>query len=604
MLAHGNRAGWLPPILIAVVTAAVFMPSLSGEFVFDDQQTILENQHFRGLGSANLQWMFTTFHMGHYQPLSWLTLALDYSIWGMNPFGYHLTNLLLHCINAVLVYFIATRVIRARSLKIGATLAALIFALHPLRVESVAWVTERRDVLSSCFLLATVLAYLRSHQTEPRLAASHWMPLCLILYALSLLSRAMGVTLPIILLLLDWHPLDRLRTDSRRALIEKLPFAVLALVVGVVATIAQADSGAAAAIVNHPPAARIMQAAYGLAFYLYKTLLPQDLVPIYEISVPMNLASTKYVASAILVIVAAALLAFTARRWRGPAVAALCYIVILAPVLGFFQSGRQEVADRYSYLATIGFAILLGGWISNLKAKAGLALVIATSIVAALGVVTWRQCRLWNNSLALWTHAVESGPPSAMAHFNLGIDLGIRNRPADALRNLEKSISLNPTNAEAHYNIGVYHQQLGRPEQAIAAYREAIRQKPNYAVAYSNLGAALATGGRRDEAMVQLKKALEIQPDFPDAQCNLAVTLAGKGDMNGAVALLDQVVAVHPDHAKAHYNLARLLEARGQYESAIEHFRQAIQIEPANDQARQGLDAAVRKMSGPTSNTP
>jgi tetratricopeptide (TPR) repeat protein len=598
---------WAPPLIVVVVTAIAFLPALSGDFAYDDQLNIQENLQFRGLAPANLKWMFTTFHLGHYQPLSWMTLACDYLIWGMNPFGYHLTNLLLHCANAVLVYLLAmllidaaarrrNATIEAGKLRLAAAVAALIFAIHPLRVESVAWVTERRDVLSSCLLLATILFYLRAHRSESRPAVSSWMPLCLSLFALSLLSRAMGVTLPVILLILDWYPLGRLLPLTRRIFVEKLPFIALALAAAVVAPIAQAHSGAAATIIGHPPIARLMQAAYGLVFYVYKSLLPIALVPIYELTIPLNPASPKYLASASLVLVLTIALIRQARRWRATTVAVLCYAVFLLPVLGFFQSGRQEVADRYSYLATIGFAILVAGWAINLRARRSLVLTLVTCFCLTMGAVTWIQCRVWKTSLSLWIHAVANGPPSSVAHHNLGCDMVAHQRWAEALVELEKSNKIDPGSYSTHYNIGRCQHELGRIDEAIAGYLEAVRLKPDYAVAHSNLGVAFTSQRRTDEAMKHIRRALEIQPDYPDAQCNLAVALAGAGQTDEAIAVLEQVVQAHPDHAKAHYNLARLLERRGETARAVQHYREMLRIDATDAQARRLLDTALKKL--------
>src|SRR4029077_18998051 len=379
--------GWLA-LTVAVVTFAIFVPALRNEFVrWDDFDLLGQNPHYRGLGWSELGWMFTTFHTGHYQPLSWITFAVDYLIWGMEPLGYHLTNLVLHAANAALFYFLSLRLLSLAlsihypsadlRLKTAAGFAAFFFAIHPLRVESVAWATERRDVLSGLFFLATILCYLQAmtYSNDPSHHA-RWRNKALIVYGLSLLSKASGVTLPVVLLVLDVYPLRRLGGGpgmwlgplARRVWWEKVPFFLLAAGAAVIAPLAQSESGASGALADlrvHGVAARLAQSLYGLAFYLWKTILPTDLSPLYE--VPRNLDPFAwpffwpFLLSGAIVVALTIGLFVLRRRWPAGLASWICYVAILAPVLGFVQNGAQMVADRYSYLSCLAWAILLGG---------------------------------------------------------------------------------------------------------------------------------------------------------------------------------------------------------------------------------------------------
>jgi hypothetical protein len=366
---------YLIPSLVALMTLLVFSPALRNGFVnWDDLETIVDNENFRGFTGSHLRWMFTTFHLGHYQPLSWLSFALDYLFWGLNPFGYHLTNILLHAANGVLFYFVTLGLLRVATpssdavvLRLAAGFSALFFAMHPLRAESVAWVTERRDVLSGFFLLSTILSYLKavSPAMDPG-GKLRWGIVSVALYVLSLLSKASGMTLPLVLLILDVYPLRRLGggagkwfgADARPVWLEKLPFFIAALAAGVVALAAQHTAGALVSAETHDLTGRVIQGLYGISFYLVKTALPTNLAPLYEIPPDLHLFDWRVVFAAIIFLLCS--LGFFLARHRWPAALAgwIAYLLLLAPVLGVAQSGLQLVADRYSYLSCLVWAIL------------------------------------------------------------------------------------------------------------------------------------------------------------------------------------------------------------------------------------------------------
>src|SRR5438132_7212087 len=371
-----QRGGsWLVPVLIALVTFAAFLPTLNNQFVdWDDQRNFLENPHYRGLAWTHLRWMWTTFHMGHYIPLTWMTLGLDYVLWGMNPLGYHLTNLLLHAANAAVFFFVVRRILtlalpspseRGHALAVSAGFAALVFAIHPLRVESVAWVTERRDVLSGLFYLVTILVYLRACERRGRDRGWYW--LAVAVFVCALLSKSMVVNLPVVLLILDVYPLRRLggaigwsSEPARRVYVEKIPFVLLAAAASVVAVMAQSWVNAAVPLAQLSVPGRLAVSAYGLSFYLWKMVVPVNLSPLYELPPTVNFWATPFVLSYGLVLAATAIVLALRRRVPGLLAASLTYVVVLLPVLGIFQSGPQIAADRYTYLAGLGWAILAG----------------------------------------------------------------------------------------------------------------------------------------------------------------------------------------------------------------------------------------------------
>src|SRR5881397_3948808 len=288
---------WLAPVLIALVTFTAFLPALQNEFVaWDDDKNFLKNPHYRGLGWSHLRWMWTTFNLGHYIPLTWMTFGLDYLLWGLNPVGYHLTSLLLHAANAVVFFFVVRRILtralpspseRGHALAVSAGFAALVFAIHPLRVESVAWVTERRDVLSGLFYLLTILMYLRASERGARGQGWYWLSVAA--FVCALLSKSMVVNLPVVLLILDAYPLRRLggaigwRSEpARRVYVEKIPFVLLAAAASAIAVMAQLSFHAALSVAQLSVPGRLAISAYGLSFYLWKMVVPVNLSPLYE----------------------------------------------------------------------------------------------------------------------------------------------------------------------------------------------------------------------------------------------------------------------------------------------------------------------------------
>ncbi len=457
-----QRLRWTLPLLIAIVTFVVFFPALQNGFVsWDDDRNFLENPSYRGLGWSQLRWMFTTFHGGHYQPLSWMTLGLDYLLWGMEPWGYHLTNLLFHAANAVLFFFVSLRLLSLAffktavsgnlALHAAAGLAALIFSIHPLRVESVAWVTARRDLLSAFFLLLTLLCYLRASQVaESVFTRRRWMTAAVLVYASSLLSKAIGMTLPVVLLALDVYPLRRLgggpgRFDRtahlerwfgpgvRRIWFEKVSFFLLAAISGIVALFIQEEAGALKPLERYGPTARIAQAFFGFAFYLWKTIFPFGLSPLYELPARFNPWDWPFVLSG-LVVVAVSLALFVVReRWPAALAIWVCYLALLAPVSGIAQTGAQVAADRYSYLSCLGWAILAGAgllycwqaWIGGRVALRTLVAVtgLATAITIGLGILTWKQTLVWRDSERLWRHVLTIDSKSSIGHNSLGVVL-------------------------------------------------------------------------------------------------------------------------------------------------------------------------------------
>ncbi len=608
---------WLA-LSIAVVTFVVFSPALRNEFVgWDDYELLLNNTRYRGLGWEQLRWMFSTFHMGHYQPLSWMTFALDYLLWGMEPFGYHLTNLLLHAGNAALFYFVTLRLLSLAlsmsypsadlHLKVAAGFAAFFFAIHPLRVESVAWATERRDVLSGLFFLATVLCYLQaatvSSDTPYR---GRWLGAALSCYCLSLLSKASGVTLPLVLLVIDVYPLRRLGPGkwfgplARRTWWEKVPFLLLAAAAAAIAPLAQQDAGAVATLRAHDVAARLAQSFYGLAFYLWKTTLPLDLSPFYEVPPNLNPFAWPFLLSGAVVVAASIGVFILRQRWPAGLASWVCYVIIVAPVLGIVQSGRQMVADRYSYLSCLGWAIVIGGGLyyylrqrdtrhRDAGWKRSIATGVAAVIIFGFSILTWKQIEVWHDTDMLWKHVLaitdKSTFRSGTAHHLVARFLSDRGDLARAIEHLRLSIEIEPTDATTYTDLGAALARRGQFQEAIENLQQAVALNPRLSLARFNLGNALALQGRFGEAAEQLENALQIRPDYAEAYNNLGKVLAAQGQLDKAIDLFRRAVQIQPDFAGAHQSLAMALAEKGSKDEAVQHFQEAQRIMQASRDA-------------------
>src|SRR3989449_2277786 len=582
-----RRGFWLVPALIALVTFAAFLPVLQNQFVdWDDQRNFLDNHHYRGLGWTHLRWMWTT-HQGHYIPLTWMTLGLDYLLWGMNPVGYHLTNLLLHAANAVVFFFVVRRILtlalpspseRGHALAVSAGFAALVFAIHPLRVESVAWVTERRDVLSGLLYLSAILVYLLACEGAARGRGWYWLSVAVFVGAL--LSKSMVVNLPVVLVILDVYPLRRLggavgwwSAPARRVYVEKIPFVLLAATASAIALMAQLSHDTMVSVVQLSGLGRIVVSVYGLSFYLWKTVAPVNLSPLYELPSTVNPWAPPFLLSYGLVLAITALVLAFRRRVPGLPAAWVAYIVVLLPVLGIFQSGAQIAADRYTYLAGLGWAILAGAgllscWRSSRRSKTGtpatwLLAGIAFCVVVGLGVLNWNQVQVWHDSETLWTHALSIDPQSPIGQYSWGLALAQEGKLTEAIEHYTTALRIKPDYADAHINLGIALAQQGKLAEASEHYQQALHSKPDSADAHTNWGLALTQQGKPAEAIDHYRQALQIKPESAEVHIIWGTALADRGRLAEASEHYRQALQIQPDHAAAQSNLLNVLRRLG-----------------------------------------
>ena len=610
----------LLPLIVAALAALAFTPVLQNDFVnWDDRVNLLENRSYRGLSWAHLQWMFTTFHNSLYRPLTWITLGADYLLWGMNPAGYHLTSLILHCITALLFYFLSVRLLSLataswphgsdRAVNVAAAFAALLFAVHPLRVEPVAWASGRENVVAAPFFIATLIFYLRAIAARQQTASYlKWLAAAWLSYACSLLGKGAGVTLPVALLILDFYPLRRLSMKTgfvpavSRILLEKAPFFVLAFVAGLLAIYGKQQSRLMYGLAEYGVSDRVVQTVYGLGFYLWKNLLPFRLSNLYEIE-SLSPLDWRFVSSAVTLAAITAALWIYRQRWPWALAAWAYYCVILLPYVGVAQNGPQIAADRYSYLACLPWALLAGGallygWRAWQSGRVKTVVFfsgqgIAVLVLLALGVISWQQSRLWRDSETLWKHALAINEKSFFAHHFLATALLTQGRPAEALVHFQRSLALNSNYVSGRIGLANALADLNELEKSAGVYRAALTLDPDASEAHYGLARVLAKRGETEAAIQHYVRALAIEPDDPDTHNNLGLLLATRGESEQAMTHFQAALRSDPRYVKAHYNLGRMLVREGKLDEAIDHFRQALNLQAGVAEIHESLGRAL-----------
>src|SRR6478672_396686 len=602
--AYGDR--WIASIVVLTLTLVSFGPILWNQFVeWDDYENYLSNVNYRGLGWAQLSWMFTTVHMGPYQPLSWVTLGLDYLIWGMNPTGYHLTSLLFHAANAVFFYFISRRMLeilwphapnQARwKHSTAAAFAALFFSVHPLRVESVAWATERRDVVSGFFYLATVYCYLRAN-TNLDSQSRRWFAAALTCYILSLLGKATAIALPIVLLILDIFPLRRLDGDprtwwitpSREILREKLLFVLPAIPFALIAFLGQQHVYAIKSLETFGFESRVVQALFAAGFYILKTIIPVNLSPLYEIPPDFSFWDPVVLSGAALATGFSVTVFVFRRRWPAGLASWIYSLAMLGPVLGLVSTGPQLAADRYTYLSFLSWAVLAGAGLlfitrSAVRAHTVLAAyVTATIIVMVFSVSTWRQTMVWRDTGTLWSHVLKLNANSSIAHYNLARFLASHGEREKAMAHYRKGLNIRPDDAEAHNNLGLLLALNGQTAESLKEFEAAVQSDPGYAKAFFNLGRVYAISGELDKAVENYQQAMKLDPSQAEIRLGLGNALARQGRLEAAAAQLELATKLEPALADARVAWARILEAQGKKIEAERQYEEALQLMKAH----------------------
>ena len=635
----------------ALLTFLFYLPLLHNGFVYwDDPAFITENPNIRSLGLSFFHWMWTTLDTGNWMPLSWFSLALDYRMMGLNPEIYHLTNLLFHGINTTLVFILGLRILRLgpwqkdvsnRShdnlwVVFTALLTAILFGLHPIHVESVAWAAERRDVLYPFFYLLALLFYL-DYAQSPQTMIKKFVA-CFGFFLLALMSKPMAVTLPLILLVMDLWPLSRFRSPSARILLEKIPFLLASLLLGVITILAQTKAGAIGPSDILPPAFRVMNALHSVIFYIVKMAAPIHLVPFYPIIHPQeNTFSAANVSSALLVFLISF---FSWRQWKKrPYLAAawLFYLVSLSPALGFLQTGLQAAGDRFTYLPSLGLFLLFAGAATKLILRNRMVLIIFfAGLTLALGAGTWFQLGLWKDSITLWESVVRLYPDvSQLAHTNLGHSYEEARRLEDAIKEYNRALAIPPPNPHVFDLKGFTLFKEDRIDEAIEAFKSAIALAPeeDFALPYQHLWLAYQKKGLQLEALAVIEpaaqkypdsaqcqfylgisywyarqteksvgafqKALALEPDNTEYLVTLASLYQKQGNEKKAVDLYKEGIARLPQEPLYYLNLGKIYLAEGLYPNAVETLQTAVQLQPNNPEIYQFLGQTYEKQGQP-----
>ncbi len=647
---------------VSLITFIVYLSSLHNEFVsWDDNHYVYENPHIHSLNADFFRWAFSEFYAGNWHPLTWVSHALDYAVWGLNPLGHHLTNNILHAVNTFVVVILATTLLEAwkrkaeksgqkiffnaQAILIAGGITGLLFGLHPVHVESVAWVSERKDLLCALFYLLAIVQYAKyaniggaetiQENSKTRFLNKYYL-LVLAFFVLALLSKPMAVSLPAVLLILDWYPFQRIRSikSFMSAFVEKMPLIVLSIISSILTVLAQKAGGAIQSTEIIPFSSRVSVAAESLLGYLLKMALPVNMVPFYPYPENVSPFSAGYLLSIVLVLGITATCIVMSKRQKLWLSVWGYYVITLVPVLGIVQVGSQSMADRYTYLPSLGpflLAGLLSAWCiekTNIRRKQAQIVKLIGGIAAilvsvCLSFITFRQVAIWKDSVTLWTYVIEKEPNAPVAHNNLGLIYQNQNMPDEAEKEfltalklkpdyalahnnlglvykthnmLDKAMEqyliatkLKPDDAEAHSNLGISYQACNMPDKAEEEFLTAVKLKPDDAALHFNLGLFYKSRNMPDKAMEHYAIAIKLKPDLAEAHNNLGgiylvLKMPDKAEQEFQTALI-----LKPDLAEAHYSLGFAYYNTGQMEKAQRELARGLEIKPTNQQAQQLL---------------
>ena len=609
---------WLAASLLALATIALYWPALQHGFVnYDDDRYVTANAQVQnGLTLGNLKWAFLNPVADNWHPLTVLSNMLVCQFAGLKPWAHHLANVLLHAANAALVFVLLRRLTAAfwRSLAVAA-----LFAVHPLRVESVAWVAERKDVLSGFFGLLALLCYARYAQAQPAKAKNSFLSspaywLAWLWFALGLMSKPMLVTWPFVLLLLDYWPLRRISnfkfeiSNSERGgrpaslgqlLAEKVPFFILAAAASVITILVQQHGAAVETMQNLPFDARGGNALVACCRYLGKMFWPANLAVLYLHPGYWPVADVVWAGGFLLAL--SALLVVQWRRQPCLLMGWLWFLGTLMPVIGLVQVGMQSLADRYTYLPSLGVLVLVvwGACELTLCRQHRLVILATAGTVAVVlcMVVTRQQLNYWQDGETLFRHAIAVTEYNYIAHYNLGVALDQKGKTGEAILQYQEVLRLKPDYVRAFINLGIGLDKTGRTDQAIEQYQAALRLAPENVSARNNLGVALFKTGQTDAAIQQYQEVIRLAPDDASVRNNFGAALYSHGQPDEAVRQFQEAVRLDPNYAEARFNLARVLMKNGQMDAAIRQLQELLHQKPDYPEARERLHQALESQA-------
>lgn len=599
---HNTRSNLLLSITLIAIVLAVYMQVEHHQFLsFDDDVYVTRNPHVTsGITGNNIIWAFTSFHAANWHPITWLSHMLDVQLYGVNPRGHHFTNVIIHTLSSLLLLQF---LLRTTASFWKSSFVAALFALHPIHVESVAWVAERKDVLCALFWFITLLCYSEyAKKQKPALYV-----LSLISFVLGLMTKPMLVTLPVVLLLLDYWPLDRYRHEDQEQKLqkqglgaivlikEKIPFLACSLLSSVVTVYAQHKGGAMDGMKDLSFLDHLENALISYVRYIGKTFWPHDLSVFYPF--PSFFPLWQVISSLFVLLILSATAIKLRRQYPYFFVGWFFFLVTLLPVIGLIQVGIQSMADRYTYIPVIGLFITVAWGVPNLtkgiKNQEAILALFGSLIITASVILTYRQIAYWQDDIVLYRHALNVTTGSYLMHNSYGFALEREGEIDSAIQEYQKAIRLNPVYAKAHNNLGAALVAKGSLDAAIKEYQMALLISPNFAKAHYNLGVAFANKGDLTSAIFEYHEAIRIDPNDSDPHVNLGIAIARKGDLAVAIQEFSEALRINPNDADALNNLGFAFANKGDLDSAIQEFQRALQVNPNNEFARNNLERVI-----------
>jgi protein O-mannosyl-transferase len=592
-------------LLLAVVTLALYNPVSRHPFVnYDDDRYVTDNPHVRsGLTWDTAKWALTSTEEANWHPLTWMSHALDWSLFHSNPAGHHFTSVLLHALNVALLFLVLTGSTR----RVGPSLfVAVLFAVHPLNVESVAWIAERKNVLCTSFFLLTLITY-RWYAQKP-----HWERYLAIvlLFAAALAAKPMAITLPFVLLLWDYWPLQRVQQSHSsqhpgaiqkswpQLVLEKLSLFALSAASAVITLQAQQSGGATRSIAQFPFSVRLENAICSYAMYLWKTIWPASLAPMYPHPGDSLPASHIALSALVLIAITVAVLRFRSRRYL--LVGWLWFLGTLVPVIGLVQVGEAASADRYTYIPLIGIFVMIAFGAADIAEEKSIGtagqVTPAGLVLIALAFVTHRQIGYWQSNYDLWTHTLAITQNNFVAQDNLGGALLLEGKPDEAFPHFRAAAQINPRDPMSHSNLGAYLQSHNRIDEAIDQYDTVIALTSDAGLlsqTYANLGVAERNRGEDAEARTNFERALRLNPDQSNAWLGLGLLEQKQGNLQNAILELSRSAQLHPD-ASTFVDLGRVLEQANRPGDALAAYQSALKLQLGMAEAEQAIDALQR----------
>jgi protein O-mannosyl-transferase len=605
---------------VALAAIFIYLPALQNEFVaWDDNIYVFANPYISSLNMRFIKWAFCGFYGSNWHPLTWISHALDYAIWGLNPLGHHLTSVILHGINSFIVVLLIIKLLEVlkgrtqaiepmpflheRSILIAGGVTGLLFGLHPLHVESVAWVAERKDLLCALFFMLSIMQYTDYAKTVSdgsalggllsRYYNKHYLSTALF-FILALLSKPMAVTLPVVLLILDWYPFQRIQSFQtfRQTVVEKIPLLVLSLLSSIITVLAQKAGGALSLIEVVPLSIRLLVSAKSLILYLLKLLWPLNLVPFYPYPKQSDMSAlfiSEYLLSiAIIIGITAVCIVFVKKQKLWLAVWGF-YIVTLIPVLGILQVGGQSMADRYMYLPSLGPFLVIGliaAWTVDkmvaVKRLKTLKIILSSAVVflfIGISFLTYKQIDIWKSSIEFWNYVIKKEPDRIFfAYNNRGLALGMQGRFQEAIADFDKAIILDPYYSVAYDNRGMFSGTIGQYDSAIRDFTMAINLDPVDYRAYDSRAVTFEKMGQFEKALDDYNTAVTLNPSFQEAFYHLGILYGKMGLHNEAIQSLNKSIALNPSNVEAYSNRGVMYSLNGQPEQALEDYNKAIAL--------------------------